>query len=160
MLVIYELCVIIDKNFKTQSLAENNIDYLVCVSNNGVSVATIVGQLLGIDVLYLMNLGPNLTLHDKNLIKLIVPHKKYLFIYDFICLGTEYRITKSLLQYKDCVFLGGVGVALYTNPLRNESMKQNKDILISLIDVCDKEYEFNYEVYSNSKEIKGDTNGK
>lgn len=155
-LIIYQLCIMIENEFKYQQLGDIDIDYLVCSSNNGAIIASLLGQLLGIKVVYLMNLGPNLTVNDKELIKSIDPKKKYLYIYDFICLGTEYRITKSLLLYKDCRFLGAAGVALFTNPIRDIDKQEFTENILSIFNVSDTSYGFDYEVYCVSKELEED----
>ena len=114
-------------NYKTE-----DYDKLICSSYNGAALASIIGQMLNKDVVYLMNLGPRLTISDRELIKGIEPHKKYLYIADFICLGTEFKILKTTVRLQNSNIIGGVSVASY---------KCNPDYKIHpIVDITDKEY--------------------
>ncbi len=109
---IYEMCNLIMTNFDKNK----DFNYLVCASNNGAALATIIGQVLNIEVLYLMNLGPHLTLRDREFINKIKKDKKYLFVFDFICLGTELKMAKTIVRIKKADVVGAVGVAKFLAP--------------------------------------------
>ncbi|WP_088227825.1 hypothetical protein [Desulfosporosinus sp. FKB] len=139
-LIIYELCNLVVTHFNKR------FDALVSSSNNGSALSTIIGKILNKDVLYLMNLGPHLTIRDKELLNSIIPKKRYLFIYDFICLGTEFKITKTVVNTKDADLVGAVGVAKY----RFED-RENKHKVFSLIDI-NTDCNLSYEVYFEKRE--------
>ena len=140
-LLIYELCNWICDNF-------NDGPYeLVCSSNNGLALATIIAQLLDLDVLYLINLGPNVTLKGKEYIDKISSGKRYLFIFDFLCLCNEYKITEFIIKYKGGDLIGSVGVALYTEPYRFEMNTRECRPIHKIFNVNDDDCNFEYKIY-------------
>jgi hypothetical protein len=130
-LAIYELCRTMKKHFPGDCC-------LVSASNNGSTIATAVGRLLKINVLYLRNLGPHVTLHDTQLIEKIIPQQKYVFVFDFICLGTEFKIAKTIVKLKKAALIGAIGIAIYNPP--------DKEKIISLLKVNETEWNFDYKV--------------
>ena len=140
-LSIYEICRLIEK-----SLVQ--FDCLICSSNNGAALATIIGQVLNINVLYLLNLGPNLTIRDKELINRISPRTKYFYIFDFICLGTEYKLLNTILKIKGAELSGAIGIAKYVDIDRDERNLASKidEKIFQIFRVNDESYDFGYEV--------------
>jgi len=124
MLLIYELSIIIDKNFTGDKV----FDCFLCVSNNGSAIGTVLGQLFNKDVTYIMNLGPNLKIKSEGEIDKIRRNVKYLFLFDFICLGTEYKYAYSLVDYKCANLIGGVGPSKYLHPFRFNENIENYNI--------------------------------
>jgi len=103
-------------------------DKLLCASYNGAVLSTLVGQLLNKEVLYIMKLGPNISFKDRELINKIESDKKYLFIGDMYCLGTEYKSAETLIKLHNASLIGGIVVAKYT------LKKDNKNIT-SLVEI-------------------------
>ena len=131
-LVLYEMCCLFFDNF-----LEKNISALVSASNNGAAIASIIGQLIDKKVLYLQNLGPHLTIRDKKLIDKVEAGNKYLFVYDFICLGTELKLAKTVVNLKSASIVGAIGVAHFKKP---------DDSVLSLVDVSQVP-DFDYRVF-------------
>ena len=96
-------------------------DSLVCTSKNGAVLASISGQMLNIDVTYCINIGPQFAISEQTVNQAFVPGKKYVYVYDFICLGTEVKILQALLSSRQCTLVAGIGVASYI-PLDNEDL--------------------------------------
>lgn len=145
-LIVYELCSIIDKNFLTQNVQKLKIDGLICSSNNGLALATIIGQLLEIDVEYLINVGPDLSIKDRDYIDRIKKGKNYIYIYDFMCLGTEYKITEFILNFKKANLISSVGIAVYVEPNRFEEEVQENKTIYRIFNTNDQPHNFNYEI--------------
>ena len=103
-LVIYDLCCNISDYFP-------DANAILCVSNNGAALSAVIGKILRKPVIYLMNLGPHITLKDAKVIEKISSGEKLVFVYDFICLGTEFKITRMVARMRGAEVLGGTGVA-------------------------------------------------
>jgi len=136
-IVVYDLCATIRSNF-------HSFDALLCVSNNGAALSSVVGRMLRKSVIYLMNLGPHITIKDAKVIEKIEIGQKFIFMYDFICLGTEFKMARMVARMRGAEVIGGVGVAnhLPIPKLGNFSfMKINED------------YDFKYKlsIYPDSK---------
>jgi hypothetical protein len=105
-LVIYDLCCNI-----TEFFPQTNA--ILCVSNNGAALSAVIGKMLRKPVIYLMNLGPHITLKDAKVIDKISRGSKLVFVYDFICLGTEFKIARMVARIRGAEVLGGTGVACH-----------------------------------------------
>lgn len=119
-LAVYELCRIIYDNY------QNSFDKILCVSMNGAALGAQVSQILGKDLLLIMNLGPHLSLRDKEIFNKIRKGVKYLFLGDMICMGTEIKLAKTIISIKDANWIGGVTIFKYLEPQTN---KPNKCII-------------------------------
>lgn len=139
-LVVNELCKLFSSNFDRR-----NIYGLICTSYNGASLATILGNLLEKPVCYLMNLGPHLSIKDRNMINGLLPNKNYIYIYDFICLGTEYKLAKTVALLKNSQVVGALGVSRHPDILRHED--NNHSIFIA-----DSNNGFNYNIFTKLPE--------
>lgn len=155
-LVIYEMCKNIVNNFiisNEKNKFTSTLD-LVCVSNNGAVLSKIIGQVLNLNVLYLMNLGPHYCVKQDDMLYKIKSGRNYLFVCDFICLGTEYKISKAILNVANAEIIGAVSVAKYVDLYRGKKLIPNKNGNIKyLIDV--NQHGFNYEISSHEYTIGG-----
>ena len=84
-----------------ENLKDNPI--LICQSLNSSLIASILSHLLKFDILILDKIGPINKLYSRLDTK--IKDKKYIIISDLVCLGTEVKIVKNLIQ-----FLGGTYV--------------------------------------------------
>lgn len=98
---------------------------LVCQSLNSSLIVSILSNLLNLDILILDKIGPINKLYSR-LDKTISENKKYIIISDLVCLGTEVKIVKNLIQ-----FLGGIY-------LRNASLIKIETLSSDDIDKIDK----------------------
>ncbi|UPQ75281.1 hypothetical protein [Chryseobacterium nepalense] len=95
---MYQLSIMI----KEECINETSDDIiLVCQSLNSSLIVSILSNLLKLDILILDKIGPINKLYSR-LDKNISDKKKYVIISDLVCLGTEVKIVKNLIQ-----FLGG-----------------------------------------------------
>jgi len=135
--VCYQLCFLTTEFSESKRLDDiNDFDELVCVSYAGAVLATEIGRLLNKKVLYLMNLGPMSTLKDRNIANKIHKNKKYLFVADMSCMGTEYKLAKAILHVNRASLIGGITVVRY----------QKIDEIKPILDVSDYKEQFNYRV--------------
>lgn len=92
---------------------EEKVDALICASRNGANLAALIGWLLNIKVVYCENLGPRFALFTEGVRKEIRERKRYFFIFDFMCLGTELKVLNTIIGIKGAELVGGMGVANY-----------------------------------------------
>lgn len=88
---------------------------LISASNTGGALANVLGKLMKKDVCFLRNLGPKASVKDRHLFDNITYDESYVFIYDFLCLGSELRLTEMLLKLKQSRIINAFGVADYRN---------------------------------------------
>lgn len=108
-LILFELALLIDRKFE-------DFSKLICCSYNGAAIATILGQLLNKEVIYLMNLGPSISFNNVDMVSQIENNKKYLFVSDMMCLGTEYNVTKTIVKLKKAYLIGAASIIKYLSP--------------------------------------------
>lgn len=132
-IALYELALLIRNEYF------GRFDKLICCSYNGAVVATIIGQFLDKEVIHLMNLGPSISINNIDMAKKIVPRKKYLFIADMICLGTEFSMTKTIVRLQKSELVGGATIIKYLDPEYSHS-------IISLAEIQDND-SFDYKVF-------------
>ncbi len=138
--VIYIICSLIKKSYDMK-----DIDYFISSSNNGAMLSLLVGQLLNKKVVNFVNLGPHLSLYNKDIINELVREKKYLLIYDFICMGTEVKLAKTILELKEAHLVGAVGISSYLRP----NLKIKIDQIFHINDDEVKNFGYSVEVRSN-----------
>lgn len=112
-LVIYLIVCMILEN-------DQDIDAIVSASRNGANLASIIGWLVNKKVIHCTNLGPRFSLVTSSLHKDIRKNKKYIYIFDFLCLGTEVKVLNALLSYKGAILVNGYGIANYISIEENE----------------------------------------
>lgn len=139
-LVICELGKYINERVQNGQL---KFDKILCVSQNGAALASALGVFLEKDIEYLMNLGPYLEIRDKRAIKGIVPNTKYIFVADMVCLGTEYKIAKTIIKLADSKLIDGLSVAKYLD-------YDSKHTLFTLCEISDGD-EFGYKITVEKK---------
>jgi orotate phosphoribosyltransferase len=128
-LIVYELC---------RRIKEEKIEYdlLLSASNSGAIIASSIGIILGRDTLFLNHLGPNMSISDEKMLNRICPGKRYWFIYDFICLGSEYKHADILVHSKGAKIVKAAGISKYKKVFRSPGDERDNDIL-SIIDIND-----------------------
>ena len=140
LLAIYLLCKKIADQFHRE-----HYDGFICASNNGSVLATSLSLLLNKPCVHLMNLGPHLTIMDREIIDKIAEKKTYLFIYDFICLGTELKLVKTLATLRGAKVAASFGIANHLLPSRQEPPRRYEPFVFSLFTI-NEDFNFNYQV--------------
>lgn len=137
---------------KEVSIYRDEIDALVSSSRNGANLANLIGWLLNIKVIHCINLGPRFSLSTYKIRKDIRKNKKYLYIYDFMCLGTEVKVLNTILGVRDAQLIGGVGIANYIDLEDSGGQKSVLGKMKSLIDI--KKAGIPYKIAGTKEEIK------
>ncbi len=109
-------------------------DAFICSSKNGAAIANIMGSLFNKNVIHISGVGPKYSMivgyHGKNIKK----NGRYLYIYDFICTGSETKILTSLVNSYEAKIVLGVGIANYKNMSNENGCVKKMIALVNLLD--------------------------
>lgn len=90
-----------------------HFDAFVTSSKNGAIIATVLGDILNIKEVHLIGIGPKYSMELDNSVDSIKAGKRYVYIFDFMCTGTELKIVSALINAKKGVIKGAVGISRY-----------------------------------------------
>ena len=76
----------------------------------GSHIASLLSDLLHIDICFVDHIGPINNLYRTCFGERIQKNKKYVVISDAVCLGTEVKIAKSLIEYSGGIYLGNASI--------------------------------------------------
>jgi hypothetical protein len=127
---IYLLAQKINNEWKTD-IDKNPI--LVCQSLNSSYIVSILSNLLKLDILILDKIGPINKLYNR-LDKNISQTRKYIVVSDMVCLGTEVKIVKNLIEFIGGKYLGNVSLIKTETLKKSDIMKKDATIAIFAID--------------------------
>ena len=97
----------------SRKIVEHSIDAFVSSSKNGAIIANILGGLLDIKEIHLIGVGPKYSLELGNPLDCLKNGKRYAYVFDFLCTGTELKIVNALIHAKRAYLKYAVGVARY-----------------------------------------------
>lgn len=140
---IYRLArkMLINEKWK-DSFGLNEKPILVCQSLNGSYIASVLSSLLGLDLFIIDGIGPINKLY-RSLGATIKSGKKYIVVSDVVCLGTEVKITKNIIEYLGGIYWGNVSL------VRMKSIKTYDNAeSVFCIDKKNKD-EFKYKIYTS-----------
>ncbi|WP_286751754.1 MULTISPECIES: hypothetical protein [Sphingobacterium] len=117
---------------------------LVCQSLNSAYIVSILSNLLKLDVLILDKIGPINKLYS-SLGKNIIDKKNYIVVSDMVCLGTEVKIVKNIIQFLGGSYLGNISL------IKTETLKKchidKKDATLAIFSIDKTNYkDLNYEI--------------
>jgi len=95
------------KDLKTWG--DDNKPILVCQNLNSSYITSILSTLLRTDIVILDQIGPINKMYS-TLDSKIDNNKKYIVVSDLVCLGTEIKIAKSLIEFLGGKYLGNVSI--------------------------------------------------
>lgn len=134
------------------------IDCLVAASKNAMVLTTILSSQLNIPVSYHTNIGqkyvkqksPDKIKHQRDDIR---TKKRFLMIFDVICLGTEARILNAIINILDGELIGAVGLVCVQDP--DEIRKYDTDSILAKAQciATTKEMELEYRIALTRKEL-------
>ncbi|MFC3157192.1 hypothetical protein SAMN05443633_11223 [Chryseobacterium arachidis] len=117
---------------------------LVCQSLNSAYIVSILSNLLKLDVLILDKIGPINKLYN-SLDKNIIENKNYIVVSDLVCLGTEVKIVKNIIQFLGGFYLGNVSL-IKTETLKKADIKR-KDATLAIFSIDKTNYkDFDYQI--------------
>lgn len=122
---------------------EGEFDAFVCSSVNGACIASSLSIYFRKPVVFLRNVGPQMTARDSMLTKRIMEGRRYVYVFDFMCLGTEYQRIKMLCNIRNAKIVLGLGISKYKE-LNDKILAQGmkRAAIVTLFDI--NEFEANY----------------
>ncbi len=147
LFALYKLALKISVEYLQTS--EGNSVKLVCQSLNGAFITSILSTYLNLDVVIFDKIGPINKLYSR-LNKVIEEDAKYVVISDLVCLGTEVKIVKNLIQFLSGKYLGSISL------IKVETLKtiKKEDMTIAVFSINRKNNkELGYSIYTNLDDI-------
>lgn len=132
-------------------IAINQIDAFVSSSKNGAVVANILGGLLDVKEVHLIGVGPKYSMELGDSIECIKAGKRYAYIYDFMCTGTELKIVSALINSKKGSLVYSAGIARYKKNI-NFNLIKDMDVIVDT-----KQLGIDYKIFGEKEDfILGD----
>lgn len=147
---LYALAIKIKRKWESELI---NSPILVSQSLTSTYVVSILSKLLKLDILVFDKIGPITKLYNK-LEKHNFEGRKYIIVSDLVCLGTEVKITKSLIEFSGGQYLGNVSLVKVETLTRDDFNLENIDRTIAVFSVNNKNnVALNYYIYTNLTRI-------
>lgn len=139
-------------------------DSLVAASKNAIALAAILGERLGKPVIYYASIGQKYVTQNfrdeiDNHVDEVKRAKKYLMIFDVICLGTEARILNGVINALGGNLIGAVGMVCVQEP---ENIRiEHEDSILAKANCLTTARKMNlkYRIALTREELEGDSNG-
>lgn len=139
-----------------QYLEKNKIQYdaFVCSSINGACIASSLSVYFRKPVVFLRNVGPQMNTYDNLLTRRIMEGHRYIYVFDFMCLGTEYQRIKMLCNIRSARIVLGLGVSKHKMPNEKLLSRGSKQVVIfTLFDINEFEHDY-YKCFVDEKECE------
>ncbi|WP_297423928.1 hypothetical protein [Clostridium sp.] len=144
--IVYRLALsLLESGLISSNANKNNQTSIFCHTLNGSYIGSILAYLLGIDILFYDHIGPKNKLYNTYLGNRIDKNKSYLIVTDVICLGSELRSVRTLLEYEGAKF---IGTASIVNILTTSSSR-NKNDICSVVEINKDNNPFLYYIYTD-----------
>lgn len=135
--------------YTPNSINNKKAPILVCQSLNSSYIVSVLSNLLKLDVLVLDKIGPINKLYS-SINKNIIDDRNYIVVSDMVCLGTEVKIVKNIIEFLGGKYLGNVSL-IKTETLRKDDIKKEEaTIAIFSIDNSNNEF-LEYYISTNLK---------
>ncbi|UXD71085.1 hypothetical protein MUK51_07265 [Sphingobacterium faecium] len=136
--------------YKWSKELKNN-PILVSQSLTSTFIVSILSKLLKLDILVFDKIGPITKLYNK-LEKHNFDKRKYIVVSDLVCLGTEVKITKNLIEFSGGEYLGNVSLVKVETLNRDDLNLKNIDWTLSVFSITSENNQaLNYYIYTNLK---------
>lgn len=147
---LYRLAIKIKSKWEIQ-LKDKPI--LVGQSLTSTFIVSVLSKLLKLDILVFDKIGPITKLYNK-LEKHNFENRKYIVVSDLVCLGTEVKITKNLIEFSGGKYLGSVSLVKVETLTREDLKLESIDRTISVFSITDKNnQDLKYFIYTNLKPL-------
>ena len=147
---LYRLAIKIKEKWQPEL---NNNPILVGQSLTSTFIVSILSKLLKLDILVFDKIGPITKLYNK-LEKHNFENRKYIVVSDLVCLGTEVKITKNLIEFSGGKYLGNVSLVKVETLTREDLNLDSIDRTISVFSITENNnQELKYSIYTNLKSL-------
>lgn len=110
-------------------IISKRINAFVSSSKNGAIIANILGGLLDVKEVHLIGVGPKYSMELCDSVKCIQEERKYAYIFDFMCTGTELKIVSALINSKRGYLVYSAGIARYKENI-NFNLIKDMDVIV------------------------------
>ncbi len=138
---IYRLSIKIKHKWQNEL---NKDPILICQSMNSAYIVSILSTLLKLDILIFDKIGPVNKLYNR-LDNNISDKRKYIIVSDLVCLGTEVKIVKNLIQFIGGKCLGNVSLIKTETLSKSDISKEDATIAVFSINKKNNK-ELNYNI--------------
>lgn len=128
-----------------------NFDAFVSSSKNGAILANLLGGLLNKKVVHILGVGPKYSMELGEPISCVKKGKKYIYIFDFMCTGTELKIASALVNSRRADILHSFGIARYKKSEFGLKLFKNIEVLVDMQDM--KGMDVNYKIAGEKEDI-------
>lgn len=97
-----------------------DFDGFISSSKNGAVLASLLGTMLNKKVVHIQGVGPKYSMRVGNVQHQIKKGKSYVYVFDFVCTGTELKLLSALINANDAYMAGGIGFAKYDAQKRKD----------------------------------------
>lgn len=133
-----------------------NLEYkspiLVCQSLNSSYITSILSNMLKLDIVILDKIGPINRIYS-SLNKNIIENRNYIVVSDLVCLGTEVKIVKNIIEFLGGKYLGNVSLIKTETLKKNDIKRKDTTIAVFAINNTNNE-ELGYYISTNLKPKK------
>jgi hypothetical protein len=110
------------KEYRDWNIEKNEKEIVLFSQNmNSSFIASILSSFLQLDVMLIDHVGPINKIYS-NFENRIDRNKKYIVVSDVVCLGTEVKIAKNIIEFSGAEYIGNVSI-IRVNTLKNEDLK-------------------------------------
>lgn len=111
LFIVYEMARRIHTKYPTAAERKNKT-FISC-SKTGAAYASLLSMLLNMRAVYCKSVGPKFALDTARLESEIQAGQDYIYVFDFLCMGTEAKILHALISCLGGNLLYGIGAANY-----------------------------------------------
>lgn len=97
---------------------------LICTSKTGAIIANIISRMLNVPVVFCVGVGPKFAVKPDEIIEKVQKKESYVYIFDFICIGTELKILSTFISDRKSKLICGVGPASFIRCNHPEIVKR------------------------------------
>lgn len=126
---LYRLALRMRRKFQLEKESEH---VLVCQSLNSAYIISVLSNLLSLDILIIDKNGPTNKLYNR-LDKSIEEDRSYIIVSELVCLGTEVKSAKNLIQFLGGKYIGNVAI-IKVETLSNKHIK-GKDATTAIFSI-------------------------
>lgn len=113
--------------------SETNAPILVCQSLNSSYFVSVLSNLLKLDVLILDKIGPINKIYN-SMNKSIIQDRNYIVVSDLVCLGTEVKIVKNIIEFLGGRYLGNIALIKTETLKKSDIIKKDATVAVFSID--------------------------
>lgn len=97
-------------------LVNRDFDAFICASITGACFASALSVFFRKPVIYLKNIGPSMSANDERMIERIRKSTRYVYVFDFICMGSEFDRMRMICDIRLAKIVANIGISYFRFP--------------------------------------------